>query len=303
MAPTITPGPVTSKDGITADPLLGTKKVELSWEASEDVDGYVIELKDEATGKFKRIKTIKGAKNTSFTTKAMEEFGGVYTYRVRSYKKVEGGPSIYEDVGEEITVMLYYYNKSEKPAVKAAGVDGSTGITVEWNAVKGSDGYMVYMYNASTKKYVLLDQLKGEATTSYQVKSDLKVGTTYAFRVRAYAVKDDGKQVNGKISATVKGTTAPAAAKKPAAASRAKQQVKLSWKKVSGADGYQVYRSTSKKGEYAAVGTLGPKKLSFTDKNLKSGTTYYYKICAYSKNPDGKLVLGKLSAAKAVKVK
>ena len=40
------------------------------------------------------------------------------------------------------------------------------------------------------------------------------------------------------------------------------------------------------------------KTTKFTDKNLKSKKTYYYKICAYKGN-----VNGNLSAAKKVKVK
>lgn len=77
----------------------------------------------------------------------------------------------------------------------------------------------------------------------------------------------------------------------------------LKWKKVKNADGYVVYRATKKKGQYAAVKTINKgKTVTFTNKNLKKGKTYYYKIKAYKK-VNGKKALGQFSAVKSVKIK
>jgi len=77
----------------------------------------------------------------------------------------------------------------------------------------------------------------------------------------------------------------------------------LKWKKVKNADGYVVYRATKKNGKYAAVKTINKgKKVTFTNKNLKKGKTYYYKIKAYKK-VNGKKALGQFSAVKSVKIK
>ena len=77
----------------------------------------------------------------------------------------------------------------------------------------------------------------------------------------------------------------------------------VNWKKINGASGYEVYRSTKKNGKYAAVKTINKgKKVTFTNKNLKKGKTYYYKIKAYKK-VNGKKVLGQFSAVKSVKIK
>ena len=43
-------------------------------------------------------------------------------------------------------------------------------------------------------------------------------------------------------------------------------------------------------------------KVTFTNKNLKKGKTYYYKIKAYKK-VNGKKALGQFSAVKSVKIK
>ena len=55
--------------------------------------------------------------------------------------------------------------------------------------------------------------------------------------------------------------------------------IKLTWGKVSGASGYEIYSSTSKKGKYTKVKTTT--SLTYTKKGLKKKRTYYYKIRAY----------------------
>lgn len=63
------------------------------------------------------------------------------------------------------------------------------------------------------------------------------------------------------------------------------KQLKISWKKVSGASGYQVYRSTTgKSGSYKKIATLKSSVTGYTDKKLKSSKTYYYAVRAYKKS-------------------
>lgn len=69
---------------------------------------------------------------------------------------------------------------------------------------------------------------------------------------------------------------------------------KLSWKAQSGVTGYEVYRSTSKSKGYKKAATV--KTASYTDKKLKAGKTYYYKVKAVSSGTKGSF-----SSAKSVK--
>lgn len=85
--------------------------------------------------------------------------------------------------------------------------------------------------------------------------------------------------------------------------SQKKKSVYLRWKKQKYADGYEVYRSTKKKNGYKKVKTVkGVGKTSWTDKKVKGGMTYYYKIRAYRNINRRKAVSG-FSKAKRVKVK
>lgn len=77
----------------------------------------------------------------------------------------------------------------------------------------------------------------------------------------------------------------------------------IRWKKVAGASGYFVYRSTSKNGTYKKVATIKrSSKTSFTNKKLKSKKTYYYKVAAYKK-ANGVTAVAKQSSVKSVKTK
>ena len=58
--------------------------------------------------------------------------------------------------------------------------------------------------------------------------------------------------------------------------------VRLTWGKVSGANGYRIYRSTSKDGQYTCIGAAKKGSLlTFTDKKAIIGTNYYYVVRAY----------------------
>ena len=114
---------------------------------------------------------------------------------------------------------------------------------------------------------------------------------------------DNGNNNNGNN--TNPGNTMvkkPAQVKKVTAKAKKRTAV-VNWKKINGASGYEVYRSTKKNGKYKKIKTI--KKagtVRFTDKKLKKGSTYYYKVRAYKKTAASK-VYGNYSAAKKVKIK
>ncbi len=56
------------------------------------------------------------------------------------------------------------------------------------------------------------------------------------------------------------------------------EEVLLSWTLASRATSYNVYRGTQSDGSDTALVASGLKNVVFTDKNLKNGTTYYYKV-------------------------
>lgn len=82
------------------------------------------------------------------------------------------------------------------------------------------------------------------------------------------------------------------------------KNVTVSWSKVSDAKGYKVYRAASREGEdyrytsYKCIKTVSSKNtVKYTDKTVKPGKKYFYKVKAY------KVVNGKKKYSKYTKVK
>ncbi len=76
--------------------------------------------------------------------------------------------------------------------------------------------------------------------------------------------------------------------------------IKMTWKKVSGAAGYAVYRGTSKNGAYKLLKTVTTNFCN--NSGLKAGSKYYYKVRAY-KTVNGKKVYGDYSESISMSTK
>lgn len=104
---------------------------------------------------------------------------------------------------------------------------------------------------------------------------------------------------NGKLTDPKK----PAKTKaKSIKAKKKKHKVTLRWKKAKRASAYQVFRSTSKNSGYILVSTRSKKARSYTNKGLKKGQKYYYKVRAV-RYIAGTTLYGPFSKAKKIKAK
>ncbi|MCR5836848.1 MAG: hypothetical protein K6G88_10115 [Lachnospiraceae bacterium] len=88
---------------------------------------------------------------------------------------------------------------------------------------------------------------------------------------------------------------------KKASRAKNKKKVKLTFKKVAGAAGYEIMISTSKKFKEKSTRTVESKKLTKTIKKLKSGKKYYAKVRAFAFDSNRKKVYGKWSKRKTIK--
>lgn len=107
-----------------------------------------------------------------------------------------------------------------------------------------------------------------------------------------------GQNDNGKNQTSAKALAAVKNLKKKKGK---KNTLTLSWKKVSGANGYEVYQAAKAKGKYKKIRTISKGKTTkLTVKKLKAKKTYYFKVRAYKKN-GGQKAYGTYS--KVLKVK
>ena len=154
----------------------------------------------------------------------------------------------------------------------------STTVALTWNKVVGATAYVVEYFNG--KSWVSKTVSANSATLT-----GLKARTSYKFRVKAYS-KLAGAY--GEYSAVVTSSTAVAKVTGVKLKSRTASSITLTWTKVAGAKGYEVWMLKGKK--WVKVGTTT--KNSLTVKKLKANTTYQFKIRAY----DSAKVFGDFSA-------
>ncbi|MCD8077055.1 MAG: fibronectin type III domain-containing protein [Lachnospiraceae bacterium] len=160
----------------------------------------------------------------------------------------------------------------------AAGLDS---ITVTWTSVDGAEGYRIYRKKSGATSYKKVGEVSGQSTASF-TDTSCKAGVTYYYTVKAYATNtSSGKTVtsgfdeNGVSTTTNKFKPVLKSIKVVSSSS-----IKITWKKVSGADSYRVYRKTGS-GEWKTV-KKSTTKASYTDTGLTCGTTYTYTVRAYS---------------------
>ena len=214
--------------------------------------------------------------------------GTTYYYTVRPYILVDGSPA-----GDLYSEQVSGKTSLQAPTLKAASASYSS-VKLTWSKVAGAQGYKVYRYSSKTKKYELVKTITRSDTVSY-TNTGLTTGTKYSYRMTSVRGKSESSQ-SKTVSATPTLST-PTSFKVKAG----KKSAAVSWKKVSGANGYVVYRSTKSKSGFKAVKTITKgSTVKYTNKSLKKGKTYYYKVRAY-RTVNKKRVYS--SYTKALKVK
>lgn len=195
-------------------------------------------------------------------------------------------------------------NKPEEKANKVSGIKATSNsynsIKLTWNkTVNGANGYAVYRSTSKDGKYTLRKTITSKNTIEF-TDTGLDTNTTYYYKVRPYRMISDKKEY-GSYSEIV--CAKPVLSKTTITVSSTSKKATIKWNKVLGASGYKVYSATSSDGTYSLKKTITSiNTLSYTNTNLVSGKTYYYKVRAY-RNVNGKVVYGPYSAVKSKKIK
>lgn len=254
-------------------------KITVSWDKVAGATEYWIYRSDKKAGTYSKIAKVSGGSKVSYTDSKILT-GINYYYKVRALRTAEGITT----KGEFSTVVA---GKSslDKTSISAIQSKAYNKVTVSWKKVSGADGYKVYCAKSKNGTYSLKKTVTSGKTTQADI-GGLSVGKTYYFKVRAYRTVNKTKKY-GEYSA-VKSAKAVCAAPKVKATPVNASKITVSWGKVAGAQYYTVSRSTSKNGKYEVI----KKKctaLSYTNKGLTDGKTYYYKVYAYAGGSKGKL--------------
>ena len=177
------------------------------------------------------------------------------------------------ECGEILETAKIAQLKCSKPKLKTIS-NTTSGVKITWSKVSGADKYRVYRKTKSGEwKY-----LGSTSKTGYTDKT-AKSGTKYY-----YAVKARNEAGNSSLSSSLsKYYLADPTLKTPKST---KSGISLKWTKVTGAQGYVIYRKTGS-GSYEKLKTENDvSNLSYVDNSAKKGKKYTYKVKAYYSKTD-----------------
>lgn len=255
--------------------------INVKWQEVKGATGYKVYRKKAGEKDFTALGVVKG---TTYKDNSAQ-VGQEYYYTVRAYVGETSNLGSFDKNGIKGVAL------PKKPTLKTAESVDFNAIKVTWKKVDGASGYYVYRKADGEKFFKQIAEVNGNKTFT---STDLSAttGVKYQYTVRAYRNRN-GKPYAGLYDS--KGVTATACTKAPtikSGVSTVSDKLKLTWSKVNGATGYNVYRKLENDKNYKLIKTInGNGNVEFTDSGLKCGVKYYYRVNGFrtvdSKNYEG----------------
>ncbi len=241
--------------------------VSLYWTTVSGADYYQIQRTTDG----KKWTTLSSSvKATSYTDSKSLTTGKAYGYRVRAVDK-----GLLKTTYGSWTGMVTAKPLPAKVTGLKVKASNNTTVQLTWTKVAGATGYTVQFLSGSTWK-----NYKSTTGNALNV-TNLTLGKTYSFRVRAYRTVSK-KNYYGPVSATLKAGPTLNAPTTVALSSLSTTALKIQWNSAAGAKGYEIYNASTKK--WTSTGTTK----GIIIKNLKPGTKYSFIVRAYAGSLKGK---------------
>lgn len=152
------------------------------------------------------------------------------------------------------------------PTGLTATLINSNQISLSWDYSGDASYYYVYRSTSYYGSYTLISTV----TYPSYLDTNLSSNTTYYYKIQAY--NSSGSSAESSIVSI----TNSFASSDITATAIGGNQINLTWSAVSSVSYYSIYRSNSYYGTYTNI--AGSFSANYTDSDLSSGTTYYYKI-------------------------
>ena len=239
------------------------KRVELTWNAADDVDSYNVYRSDQPGGPYRLIAS--GVQDNRYTDTDGLENDRFYYYVVTSVN--ERGES---DTSNEAAAYPNDLPPPAEPVRNFRAIVRDSQLTLVWDPVPGATYYKLERATSPDGPFITLaDRI---TDTSY-LDRKLWNGTRYYYRLTAGNV--------GGLGSSAMADAAPAAALKAPVLISAESgdgNIHLAWTSVARAEKYIISRSETNGGPYAEVARTTD--ASYTDANVEIGKTYYYVVTA-----------------------
>lgn len=224
-------------------------EINLRWKAAKGADGYQVKVYTD--GKWRSLGTTK---KTYFEADDLRS-AKAYKFKVRAYE-LKGSKRVY---GKYSSVLSSATDPDEVENVKASSKTKNS-VTLKWSKVPRATRYQVYLYDSAKGSYVRKVTVKANTATI----KNLKAGTAYKFKVRAYYKSGEIKykgDFSDVISVKTKSTTSASSSSGIVSKSKAeavalnhaglkKSQVREFSCKLDRENGVQVYEVEFEYGRY-----------------------------------------------------
>ncbi|MEN6451751.1 MAG: fibronectin type III domain-containing protein, partial [Thermoguttaceae bacterium] len=279
--PAATPTAPAAPTNLAAAAITSPAGVQLTWTANAtNATSYVVERYSGGTGVWTVVASNLAGTATSYTDTAVTS-GTFYTYRV---KAVAG------------TLLSDYSNSAyaiapiATPAVPAApsnlkATASPAAIVLSWtdNATNATS-YSVERSAGTSGVWTVIANNLAATATGY-TDSGVTAGTTYSYRVQAFAGSTASAYCSAVSATAPISSTPPAAPTNLTATAVALQTaVKLTWtNNAANATSLSVERYSGGSGRWAVVASnLAGAGTSYLDTSVKSGTFYTYRIRVFN---------------------
>lgn len=195
-----------------------------------------------------------------------------YTYKIVAINGSDTENIIEKGESETLSIIKYQ--------TKSGGVTGlnlkviNQNITINYNLVPNAVIYQIYR-STDNKKFSLIGTSDKASYTDNNTIPNIK----YYYKLSAIAIDNEEEIIIATSS--ILSTSYKLLKPTITLSNSSYTSIKLSWAKIKGASGYEVYQATSLNGRYTKIATVGSTTLSYNKTKLSFNRKYYYKIRAY----------------------
>ena len=266
----------------------GDSGISISWSAVAGAEYYAVERTTNGGASWTTIApNITGTNYTDSTAVA----GTSYRYAVTAHKTFGSGVLSSGRGALSETVSIQQVPVVETPPAAPASITataGSGSIAVTWAESSGAAYYTLERKAGSGAWSAIAQNYTGRSYTD----SSVTAGTEYQYRVTAHkngtsGVLSSSATTSGTVTAQADTPSGNVTLDAPASvtATAGSGQISVTWGTVSGASRYQLERSADNGATWTTL-LLYQTANSYTDTTVASGTSYKYRVTAFSSSGD-----------------
>lgn len=246
--------------------------VTVSWSPVSGADGYYVYTVG-ANGSLTLKGSVSGGSTTSYAVGGLTQ-NGVYAIGISPFKSNGKGFTQYWSPSGKTSFRTTPGKISGVKLAASSGYAKKYQIAWSQSGASYADGFEIMITNKSGKKITTATE---ESYLSHIFTNAKLRSQPWKVKVRAYVKMNNGTKAYGAWSSE-KVVVPNAYIKSIKQTSKYSSNIKITWGKVTGAQNYTIYRSTSKNGKYKKVKTV--KGTSYTTSQSANGKWYYYYVKA-----------------------